>query len=107
MNENFAIVLKGESYSIPMSYKTDIQSQVSKINADVDSLKAQITNLNNSKKLLYLDLLNERQMIIYNNPLPKIFNQLIPQSKKHIELKKLLDEFDRTNGSYYEPLKGH
>jgi hypothetical protein len=46
-------------------------------------------------------------MIIYNNPLPKIFNQLIPQSKKHIELKKLLDEFDRTNGSYYKPLKGH
>ena len=107
MNENFAIVLKGESYSIPMSYKTDIQSQINKLSADMDSLKAQITNLNNDKKLLYLDLLNDRQKIIYQNPLPKIFNQLIPESKKHIELKKLLEEYVRANGYYNKPLKGH
>jgi hypothetical protein len=107
MNENFAIIIKGESYNIPLSYKTDIQSRITKINADIDSLKAQITNLNNDKKLLCLDLLNDRQKIIYQNPLPKIFNELIPESKKHIELKKLLEEYDRANGHYYKPLKGH
>jgi hypothetical protein len=107
MNENFAIVLKGESYSIPNSYKTDIQYRVNIINASIESLKAQITNLNNDKKTLYLELLDKRQMIIFNNPLPKIFNELIPQSKKHIELKKLLEEYDRANGSYYKPEKGH
>jgi hypothetical protein len=107
MNENFAIVLKSESYSIPNTYKRDVQCKVSIINANIDSLKAQITNLNNDKKLLYLELLNNRQMIVYNNPLPKIFNELIPISKKHNELKKLLSEYDRANGTYYKPEKGH
>jgi hypothetical protein len=107
MNENFAIVLKGESYSIPSSYKTDIQSKITKLNSDIDSLKAQITNLNNDKKILFLDLLNDRQKIIYSIPVPKIFNKLIPESKKHIELKKALDEYDRANGLYNRPLKGH
>jgi regulator of replication initiation timing len=108
MENTFSITLKNESYSIPREYKRDIQNRVTGIDEKINTLKSQIVDLKNDQKKYYIELLNDRQLILHNNPLPKqLTMQEMQQCTKYVTLKKLLTEYDRIHGTYYKPEIGH
>jgi hypothetical protein len=107
MNPDFAITLKGQSYSIPNTYRTDIQQHLTLTDTHINSLKSQLVDLNNKKKNHMIDLLNERQLIIYNNQLPKLSGKQLHTHEKFLKLKELLQTYDTIYGRYYKPEIGH
>ena len=108
MNPDFAITLKGESYCIPSGYRIDIQQHISLTDRHINNLKSQLVDLNNKKKNHMIDLLNDRQLIIYNHQLPKLSGKDLHSHEKYLKLKELLATYDTIYGRYYKPeIGGH
>jgi hypothetical protein len=107
MNPNFAITLKCQSYSIPNTYKIDVQQHIQLTDKLINSIKSQLVDLNNNKKNHMIELLNDRQLIIYNNQLPKISGKDLHSHEKYLKLKELLATYDTIYGRYYKPEVGH
>ena len=105
MSNYISVVLKGEVYKIRYDHKPKLQRDLSDLDDKIDRLKGELMNLQNEKKKLTVDLLNERQLIIYKNG----YNRFLPSSelendKRYKKRMQLLKEYDDRHGTYIEPV---
>ena len=106
MSGNYiSVVLKGEVYKIRYDRKPETQRSIKDLNDKIDRLKGEIMQANAEKKKLTLELLTERQMIIYKNQYNKLLSSSeLESDAKYIKRKDLLKKYDDEHGTYIEPI---
>jgi hypothetical protein len=97
------ITLKGDSYKIKYSHKQDIQKKIIEKTNKMENLKAEIMNIQKEKKQLMIDLLNERQLILYKNGYNKnMTSDELKKDKRYINYQNLLKNYDATHGTFID-----
>ena len=100
----FTVVLKGEPYKIRNGYKTDTQRQIKEIDNRISNMKADIMRLQGQKKALTVDLLNDRQKIVYKNSYNKnLGSEELKNDERYKKQQDLLRKYDDEHGIYIEP----
>lgn len=105
MSNYFTVFLRGDAYKIKYNRKTDVQDKIKKFNDKIERLKGEIIELSKERKTLTIDLLDERQMIIFNNSYNKnLSSEQLETDKKYLKQKELLRRYDDEHGTYIEPI---
>jgi hypothetical protein len=100
----YTITLKGETYYIPTSRKTDIQRDIKDIEVKIENYKNLIKDLERDKKIKQLNLLDDRQLIIYENQYPKLLSSdKLKENKQYLKRESLLKAYDNKHGTYIQP----
>lgn len=101
---HFTIYLKGETYYIPNTRKTDVQKDIKEIETKIENLKNSIKELELDKKRKTFELLDDRQLIIYLNQYPKnLSNEQLKTNKQFLKRESLLRAYDDRHGTYRKP----
>lgn len=101
---HYTIYLKGETYFIPYSRKPGVLKEINDITTKIDNYKNMIKDLEIEKKKKSLDLLDERQNIIYKNQYPKqLTSDELRKNKQFLKREKLLKDYDDAHGTYIQP----
>lgn len=101
---HYTITLKGETYYIPTTHKTDIQRDIKDIEVKIENYKNLIKDLERDKKIKHLNLLDDRQLIIYENPYPKLLSSdKLKENKQYLRRESLLRAYDNRHGTYIQP----
>jgi TolA-binding protein len=103
MSNYFTVLLRGDAYKIKYNRKTDVQDKIKKLNDKIERLKGEIIELNKERKTLTIDLLDERQMIIFNNSYNKnLSSEQLESDKKYLKQKELLRKYDDEHGTFID-----
>ena len=95
--------LKGEVYRI-RDIQTEEQLKYKKLCEELDSLNLKIKEKKSEIMQSRIDMLDERQRIIFNNSIPKCMtSDEMRNNKKYLKRKELLEEYDKKHGEYIEP----
>jgi hypothetical protein len=67
-------------------------------------LKNLIKDLERDKKIKQLNLLDDRQLIIYENQYPKLLSSdKLKENKQYLKRESLLKAYDNKHGTYIKP----
>ena len=100
-----SIVLKGNEFKIKYTQKRDKQELYQKKCAEIERKNAELMILKSEKKQLMVDMLDERQMIIYKNSYNKtLSSEELKTNKQYLKQKELLKHYDGEHGQYIELL---
>ena len=101
---HFTIYLKGETYYIPNSRKTDVQREIKEIETKIENHKNSIKELELDKKRKTFELLDDRQLIIHLNQYPKnLSSEQLKTNKQFTKRESLLRAYDDKHGTYRNP----
>lgn len=101
---HYTITLKGETYYIPTSHRTDIQNDIKDIDVKIENYKNLIKDLERDKKIKHLNLLDNRQLIMYENQYPKLLSsEKLKENKQYLRRESLLKAYDNRHGTYIQP----
>ena len=99
-----SIMLKGFEYKIRYSQKQDKQKEYIKKNEEIERKKAELNNLMSERKRIMVDMLDERQLIIYKNSYNRnLCSEDLKCNKQYVKQKELLKAYDDLHGTYIEP----
>lgn len=101
---HYTINIKGDVYFIPYTHKCNVQRDIQDIDTEIRNYENKILELKQNKKLKQLELLNERQLIIYKNPYNRNLNSdELKLNKQYLRRQKLLNDYDSKHGRFIEP----
>ena len=83
----YLLKLKGEVYCIRKTHMPKIQEEIRNLDREIEDMKITLSELQKQKKELQVELLNERQLIIYEN-------------KDEDKRTELLRKYDFLHGEY-------
>ena len=100
-----SIVLKGVVYKIRYEQKRNKQADYSKINEDINRKRAELKKLMDERKTIMVDMLDERQLIIFKNPYNKnLGSEELKNDERYLKQQELLKAYDDVHGTYLEPV---
>lgn len=98
---NLTFIMKNETYKIRFSHKTVVQSRLNMLQIELSDILEKARNKKNEIKQAQIELLTERQLIKYNNPIN--YNKPdLENDKRYIKRKELLAEYDDEHGRHIE-----
>lgn len=98
---HYSINLKGENYYIPVNRKPDVQKAIKDINTKIENHRNLIKELEFEKRKKTFELLDDRQLIIYQNQYRKhLTSEELKKDKQYLKREKLLKEYDSAHGGY-------
>ena len=100
-----SIVLKGVVYKIRYEQKRDKQADYGKINEEINRKRAELKKLMDERKTIMVDMLDERQLIIFKNPYNKnLGSEELKNDERYLKQQELLKAYDDVHGTYLEPV---
>ena len=100
-----SIVLKGVVYKIRYEQKRNKQEDYAKINEEINRKKAELKKLMDERKTIMVDMLSERQLIIFKNPYNKnLGSEELKNDERYLKQQELLKAYDDVHGTYIEPV---
>lgn len=101
---HFSINLKGENYYIPFTRKPTVQTEIKDLDVKINDLKNKIKELETAKKIKTVELLDDRQLIIYKNQYPKsLSSEELKNNKLYAKRVELVKKYDNVHGFYLQP----
>lgn len=101
---HYSIMLKGEVYYIPTSRKPEVQRQIKDIDTKIENYKNMIKDLEYERKKKTFEMLDDRQLIIYQNQYNKnLSSEELKKNKQYLKRESLLKAYDNQHGVYIKP----
>jgi hypothetical protein len=103
MSNNLTFKLKGEYYKVKFGYKANEQSKYNALLNDLNVLMSKVKEKKDEIKACQMELLTDRQKIIYSHPVDHgLTAEAKEENKKHIKRKEALEAYDNEHGKFYE-----
>jgi CRISPR/Cas system CSM-associated protein Csm3 (group 7 of RAMP superfamily) len=104
MSSYISIVLKGTEFKVRHTFKIETQRELNMLNIEMAKRKAELMELGYKRKQLMVELLDDRQMIIYKNG----YNKNLPHAelqhdRRYLKQRELLKAYDDVHGTYIPP----
>jgi hypothetical protein len=104
MSSYISIVLKGVEFRIRHSHKIELQRDLNMHNIEIAKKKAELMQILDRRKQMMVELLDDRQTIIYKNSYNKNLSHAeLQHDKRYLKQKELLREYDNVHGTYILP----
>ena len=98
----FVFTLKGESFKVRDDNKIEHRRYIKLLN-ELEAMKIQQKKKMDEIKQTRIDMLDARQKIIFENPVPKnITSEQMLTNKKYLKRQELLKAYDLEHGEYIE-----
>jgi hypothetical protein len=104
MSSYISIVLKGVEYRIRHTQKIEQQRDLNLHNIEIAKRKAELMKMLDERRRMMVDLLDDRQLIIYKNSYNRLLsNEELQHDKRYLKQKELLKAYDDVHGTYILP----
>jgi uncharacterized FlgJ-related protein len=104
MSSYISIVLKGVEFRVRHSHKIELQRDLNMHNIEIAKKKAELMQMMDRRKQMMVELLDDRQMIIYKNSYNKNLSHAeLQHDKRFLKQRELLKAYDDVHGTYIQP----